>query len=251
MIVTDLDNTLVRRDNSISDYSVTVLKKCQSKGIKIVFATARSKKASSRFLERFTPDIFIGCGGALVTVGDEIIHCRDIPADISNRLIKECLNSPTIMSILATNEDVSLTNDRNELFNEDTAHYQYDDFSCDYKHRYLKISLVSTSQPEVNRIVANYPMLDLLRYTGEDLYRFANKDALKWNAVKATADYFNIATDTIIAFGDDINDLEMIAKCGSGVAVENAVKEVKNIADYICGSNDNDGVASWIEKHIF
>jgi len=38
--------------------------------------------------------------------------------------------------------------------------------------------------------------------------------------------------------------------CGIGVAVSNAVEEVKKAAKYICGSNDEDGVAKWIEEHI-
>jgi len=48
MIITDLDNTLLRSDKTISEYTIDVLKKCQSKGIKVAFATARSEQASLR-----------------------------------------------------------------------------------------------------------------------------------------------------------------------------------------------------------
>ena len=102
----------------------------------------------------------------------------------------------------------------------------------------------------MENIAHNYPMLDLLRYTGENLYRFANRSALKWNAVKAAAEYYGIDTVMVAAFGDDINDLEMIKNCGVGVAVENAVDDVKAAAGYICGANDNDGAAEWIEKNL-
>ena len=54
----------------------------------------------------------------------------------------------------------------------------------------------------------------------------------------------------LVAFGDDINDLEMVKNCGIGVAVENAIDDVKAAAKYICGTNDNDGVAKWLEEHI-
>ena len=93
-------------------------------------------------------------------------------------------------------------------------------------------------------------MLDLLHYKGEDLYRFANINAVKWKAIKAVSDFYNIDTNMFVAFGDDKNDLEMIKNCGIGIAVENAIDEVKNVAKYICETNNNDGVAKWLEKYI-
>lgn len=93
-------------------------------------------------------------------------------------------------------------------------------------------------------------MCDMLGYTDEDLYRFANRDAVKWNAIKSVAEYFNINTESFVAFGDDYNDLEMLKKCGIGVAVNNAIDIVRFAAKYICDSNDNDGVAKWIEEYV-
>ena len=250
MIVTDLDQTLLHTDKTISDYSVDILTKCREAGIKIAYATARSTQASSRFFERFMPDIFVGYGGALVLSGGEPIHRFDIPADISSSLIEECLSSPEISAILAINEAVALTNNRDELEVKDSSHYKYTDALLDYNYSYLKISVNSGSQNAVEKIAADYPMLDMLRYTGEDLYRFANRDALKWNALKAVAEHLNLSTSTFVVFGDDVNDLEMVENCGVGVAVANAIDEVKAVADYVCDTNDNDGVAKWLEENV-
>jgi len=250
MIITDLDQTLLRSEKYISEYTIDVLKKCRQKGIKIVFATARSTQSSSRFIEQFPPDIFVGYGGALVLVEDKVIQRFDIPADISNRLIYECLQESDISSVLAINESIAYTNERGLIEMTDSSHYQHYDFSNNDDLSYLKISLIAKNPNIVERIAVNYPMCDLLRYTGEDLYRFANRNAVKWNAIASIAEYYNVGTDDFISFGDDINDLEMIAKCGTGVAVENAVREVKSVANYICDTNDNDGVAKWIEKRI-
>ena len=250
MIVTDLDNTLLRSDKSISEYTIEVLKKCQARGIKVVFATARSTKSASRVLEQFAPDGFIGYGGSLVSAGSEVIHRIDIPADISSRIIKECLAAPEVTSVLAINESVALTNNREDLEIRDTAHYRYADFSIDYGHRYPKISLTATDPAAVKKIAAHYPMCGMLRYAGEDLYKFANRDANKWNAIKVIAAHYNISTDAIAAFGDDAIDLEMLTNCGMGMAVSNAIAEVKAVAGYICGSNDEDGVAGWLEGYV-
>jgi len=250
MIATDLDKTLLRSDAVISDYTLDILKKCQARDLVVVFATARSTQAAARILAQFTPDIFIGYGGALVSAEEKVIHRIDISADISNRIIKEALNTPEVVNVLAINESIALTNDVDELAEKDSSHYQYADFSNDYNYSYLKISLNAACQTAVEKIAENYPMLDMLRYTGENLYRFANRNAVKWNALKAAAEHYNISTDMIAAFGDDRNDLEMLEKCGIGIAVENAIDEVKAVANHVCGTNDNDGVAKWIEENI-
>jgi hypothetical protein len=54
----------------------------------------------------------------------------------------------------------------------------------------------------------------------------------------------------MIACGDGYNDLSMIVYAGLGVAMENAVQPVKEAADYVTYSNDNDGVAHVVEKFI-
>jgi hydroxymethylpyrimidine pyrophosphatase-like HAD family hydrolase len=77
-----------------------------------------------------------------------------------------------------------------------------------------------------------------------------NRDAVKWKAVKAIAEYYDCDTDTFVAFGDNINDLEMIQKCGTGIAVKNAISQVQSVAKYICETNDNDGAARWIAQHL-
>jgi Cof subfamily protein (haloacid dehalogenase superfamily) len=247
MVVTDLDNTLLRSDKYISDYTISVLSNCQAKNIKVVFATARSTQAASKFLDMFTPDIFIGYGGALTYANKKIINRFDIPADISFRLINDCLKEPEITSIFAINESAALTN-RLDTPDPESSHYKYADFTVKNNQSYLKISLTAVNPGIVGRIALKYPMCDMLRYSGEDLYRFANRNAVKWNAVKTVAGHYNINTDMIAAFGDDINDLEMLKYCGTGVAVANAVDEVKAAADYICDTNDDDGVAKWLEE---
>ena len=50
--------------------------------------------------------------------------------------------------------------------------------------------------------------------------------------------------------GDDYNDSGMLTLCGTGVAMGNAIAEVKAIADDVTLSNDDDGIAVWLKKNI-
>lgn len=66
--------------------------------------------------------------------------------------------------------------------------------------------------------------------------------------VKKLAEIHNIKMEEIMSFGDGLNDMPMIKMCGMGVAVENAISELKECADYVTKKNVEDGVAYAIEK---
>ena len=68
------------------------------------------------------------------------------------------------------------------------------------------------------------------------------------SAIPVIAEIFGVTCDEIVAFGDDMADLGMLSVCGLGVAVANAVPEIKAVADVVCGSNEEDGVAHYINE---
>ena len=53
-----------------------------------------------------------------------------------------------------------------------------------------------------------------------------------------------------MAFGDDLADMGMLKMCGIGVAMENAVDEVKAMADIVIGTNDEDGIAAFLQERF-
>lgn len=252
IIVTDLDGTLLRTDKTISPYTVEVLEKCRKNGIKVVFATARSAQAAARITALFKPDAFIGYGGALITDKQgKVISRACISAAVSRRLIKEFLSTSQIYSIYAINESTALTNNLDFIDSVgDYSHYKLCSFKEEMNMEFLKLSVDSTDKAVVEEIGTKYPMCDLLHYSGENLSRFASREAVKWNGIKKLAAYFSVRADDFIAFGDDTNDLEMLENCGMGIAVDNATAQVKAAAKNKCESNDNDGVAKWIEKEL-
>ena len=89
-----------------------------------------------------------------------------------------------------------------------------------------------------------------LRYRGENWYAFLPKDSGKIAAIKTLSEKCGISLADFAAFGDDLNDIGMLQICGTGVAVSNAVKEAADAADFITSSNDEDGVALWLEENI-
>lgn len=98
--------------------------------------------------------------------------------------------------------------------------------------------------------IANKNRCRLQSYRGENWYAFLLETAGKVQAIRELARLLNISLSDIAAFGDDKNDMEMLQICGTGVAVANAVSDVKNAADSVTRSNDEDGVAEWLAKNV-
>ena len=170
MIVTDLDGTLLNKNEEISKYTISVLEKCKEKGIKIVIATARSKLATEEIINLIKPDFSILSDGALIlNKDDEVIN--------------------------------------NELYSLDKLEKIDDEYMGNYESK-------------------------------------------KMNAINILSKSQDISLFEIAAFGDGENDIEMIKKCGIGIAMENSIHAVKRLSKGICGNNSEDGVAKWIKENI-
>jgi hydroxymethylpyrimidine pyrophosphatase-like HAD family hydrolase len=72
----------------------------------------------------------------------------------------------------------------------------------------------------------------------------------KSNALAHLVERWGYSIEQVVAFGDDINDVGMVAASGLGVAVENAVPEVIAVADHVTASNNADGVAAVLREFL-
>lgn len=85
--------------------------------------------------------------------------------------------------------------------------------------------------------------------SGPFLLEFVHKDLSKLEGVKKAAEKYGASLDEVVTFGNDNNDLEMLAGT-QGVAMANALPAIKAAAPYLTLSNRQDGVADFIEKYI-
>lgn len=248
MIVTDLDGTLLHTDKSISSYSQNVLARCREHGIRVVFATARPPRAVMDYLDDVTTDSVICHNGAEVFVE-------------SKRMLDFAIEFQTAKQTLLAIKD-ALVDPHLSIEMDDTLYANYDattdwpftvfvmtDFSDLPNAPAAKIIARIKSPADISRIDSLLPD-DLYVQMCEGKHGLVmSQAASKWNAIREVASYFGISISDVVAFGDDHNDIEMLANCGTGVAVANALDEAKAIADQVCVCNDDDGVAKWIDDH--
>lgn len=249
LIITDLDQTLLRSDKSISPYSLETIENCKTQGIRIAIATARSETAAKKYIDLINPDIIISNGGALVNCYGKTIYKCMLAANTSDKLIQQCLCNHHVSEITAETESDCYWNNKGIAKSSDYSHVIYYDFSIPLNCKTYKITVKIFDKNTALQLKSQFDecnMTAFTTFTGEHWYAFAHKYVTKMYAIKQLSHFLNITSDDIAAFGDGYNDIEMLACCGYGVAVSNAIDEVLKSANYFTESNDEDGVAKFI-----
>jgi len=251
MIICDLDRTLLRNDKTISEYTLNVLEKCRKMGILFGFATARTMPGSKLYEEITKPDIIITDCGALAVIKGEEVYKALIPINLANQVINTKLNHKEVGIITANAINGYYVSRVEETSHPNwklwkALHYDFSQgIDCDV-YKFASQIFDSSILEEIVQIA----QIRITRNHGEEWVMFTHKDATKYNGIAAIAKHLNMDTENIAAFGDDFSDIEMLKNCGIGVAMANAIDEAKEAADYICDSNDNDGVAKWLEENL-
>lgn len=243
LIVTDLDDTLLRRDKSISDYTVDVFRRIRERNVLIAFATARSYESSQKFRNVLNPDADIVTGGCLVFADMQLLRSYYLPEPQGSKLLAE-------LEAYKPNKRVSARSINKRYANIPVEGRICVTFQYPLADKLLHCSCRTNDDVFMQSIAARYPEFSFIRDSESDLYDINPKDATKLNGIKIIAKHFNILLSEVIAFGDSYNDTEMLRGCGIGVAMSNAIDECKAASKFMCGDCDNDGVARWLEENI-
>lgn len=248
LLLFDLDGTLLRDDKTISEKTLSAILMCRKQGMMIGVSTSRSRKNSMIFTDRLCPDVLICSGGAYVVCGDEYVHVIEFTNDEVMKLIADAR--------LICGQNVGITVDTldehywNKIVEEKNwGGSIYTDFS-DFKESSLKICIEIFNDVHAAALKELYPEYDFIRFSDGNWYKFTKKDATKENAILKLCEYCGIKTSEIMAFGDDYADIGMLSLCGKGVAMGNAIDEVKKIADVIIGSNEEDGITEFLTNFL-
>lgn len=268
LYVTDLDGTLLNTKSRINPYSLAVINHLVENGMLFTYATARSLVSASVVTQGLSTRIpIIAYNGAFIihpSTG-EILSSAYFQKDEVDKII-EVLDkfkiSPLVYSYVDGEEKVSwITEKENE-----GIRYYLDVRKGDKRFRPLKNpSLLFEGNPFYITCIGEHkdllPIYNIFsqddRYIcslHQELYRpeywceILPKKATKANAIAHLKKLWNC--DRIISFGDAVNDIPMFQISDECYAVRNAVDELKAIATGIIDSNDEDGVAKWLQAHV-
>ncbi|MBO5165218.1 MAG: Cof-type HAD-IIB family hydrolase [Lachnospiraceae bacterium] len=252
LLLFDLDGTLLDNEKNISKRTLAVLHACREKGILIGVSTSRGEQNSLTFLDELQPDILISSGGALVKKENTYIYKAEISPQETHQMIEAARK--------ICGDDCEITVDTV------TSHYWnykidpktqdktwgdsiYTDFA-DFNQPALKVCVEIFDSQKAEDLKATLSDYDCIRFSDGFWYKFTKSGITKEKAIHIICDACNIGLADITAFGDDFADIGMLKLCGVGVAMGNAIDEVKEIADIVIGRNDEDGIAEYVEKEV-
>ena len=263
LVAIDMDGTLLKKDKTISERTKNAIVSAREKGVTVVLATGRPIDGVSRYLEELNmytdKDYVLTYNGALIqkTKSKESVAKIGLKGEDFHYLNN--LSDKLGVHIHAFSEEKGLITPKNSKYTEVEAdinnieihEIDMDDISNDE----VMIKIMMIDEPEIlSEAIDKLPKEVYDKYTvvrsAPFFLEFLNKSVNKGVGVEMLAKHLGVKKEEVMTFGDAGNDLHMIEYAGLGIAMGNAFEEVKEAANYITDTNDNDGVAKAIEKFI-
>ncbi len=259
----DLDETLLSSDKHVCDLNKKALERARSQGIHTVIATGRPWFSFAHTLDEIKtkelPDEYSISlnGGAIVKNGTgEIVFLDGMEFSRINELFLKGLNYDVFMHVYTTDAVYgwNLDEDEREFLKGrlDIHELEEPDLSFLKDESFVKILFGRTDMNYLHAIENDMEgQLDDLdvSYSSNRYIEFNKKGVSKGTGLKHLARIYGLQISECAAVGDNLNDLSMIEQAGIGIAVGNALDEIKAAADWILEADHNHGaIAQAVEK---
>ena len=252
LVAVDLDGTLLRSDETLSSTTIKAIRLCKKNGVIFVITTSRSLPSLVQYADLLQPDAIISSGGARAWIGMNEVYRACFSPEKADKYISKCLTEPSVEYIRVTCENTDLTNNPSvPIGGIEYGHYEKTDFKRKIHEMVYKITIKSANIDAVQRLFRDDDQCRLITsYAGKHFHKLAHCSATKERALARVIDIMKINREEILSFGDDTSDINMLSFSGIGVAMGNSPIAVKAVANTVCDTNDNDGVARYLLEHF-
>lgn len=262
IVASDLDGTLLSPDHQLSDFSKQTLKELHSKGFTFVFATGRHHVDVARIREQAgIPAYMITSNGARVhNQNDELMYSKNIDPNLVQSIVNVIKNDEKIRIHIYENE--------NWLINQEDESIKK--FHKDSQFQYSLVDVDNVPDSGIAKLFFIYPDHEyLVQYEHQLIEQFGDRISVAFStpfclevmaegvskgaALEAVAKSIGSSLEKCIAFGDGMNDVEMLSMAGRGLVMETSHDKVKQALpeNEVIGSNKNNAVAHYLKEYLF
>lgn len=273
VIMMDVDGTLMNSDKKLTPETKETLIRAQEMGIKVILASGRPTSGLLALGEELQ---MTKHNGLFVSYnGSKVIDCETMQTLFNEALsvedgkaVLEHMKKFEARPMIDKGEYMYVNNVYNNIIQFNGGDFNVFDYESRGGNFLLceKEDLADFLDYEVNKILTTAdpeylkehyqemmePFKDTLNcmFTGPFYFEFTAKGIDKAKALDTVLKPMGYTQEQMIAFGDGMNDMSMVNYAGVGVAMDNAVQDLKDAADYITASNDEDGIAKALYKYI-
>ena len=279
----DLDGTMLNQYGIVTQRTKQAIERAQQRGIEVIIASGRPMDSIKAIAEEIKSEkYFISGNGAIIydIQNDEIIYENTLKKQKTLDIIKICeensiyYNIYTEKEIIAKNLQCNVLYYHKENLNKEEKNKTHIniveniyDYIVDRDEKVVKITICDNNQVIFNSIMRKLKEIEeievlevshmsrkIIRQGSVEVpieYFYTEISAQnvdKWNAIEFLKEKMQIKTEEIVAIGDNVNDKKMIENAGLGIAMGESTPVIKDVANQITGSNNEDGVAQALEN---
>lgn len=239
----DIDGTLVDYDKNIPSSTRDAIKLMQEKGIIVALSTGRPPFLYEYIREELGIDTYISFTGQHVVYKGEVIYEQPIESTIISSLYKDAMKKKIPMMLMSDKEMIANIEDHPHMIEGlETLKYDYPPVHDSFHETETIYQVLLFLEEQYDEtFLSLYHTCQFIRW-----HKYAC-DMLpgggsKIVGVRKVLEAAGISNQNAYAFGDGLNDLEMIKQIGTGIAMGNAVQPLKNLAKIVTTDVDDNGV---------
>ncbi|WP_045408634.1 Cof-type HAD-IIB family hydrolase [Vibrio jasicida] len=261
IVASDLDGTLLAPNHQLSAYSKETLKALHEQGYTFVFATGRHHVdvASIRRTVGIPAYMITSNGARVHDQNDQEMYSQNVPEDLVQPVIDTIKTDPEILIHMYQNDDWLLNKDDEQLrdFHEEFTYKLYDQDNAP-ADGIAKVFFTHPAQDHEHLVTFETKLREQfgdrlnIAFSTPWCLEVMSAGVSKGDALKAVAESIGLTLENTIAFGDGMNDVEMLSMSGKGLVMgtshEKVMKALPN--NEVIGSNADDAVAHYLQDHL-
>lgn len=263
----DIDGTLVTQGNQIPETTVQAIEQLKRNGIQPVLATGRPPLLITDIAEKLNINSYISMNGQYIVYEGEVIESNPLSMNLVDQLVNFA-NQREDGVILCTESEL-IINSRLSINTKSWylkllkyfAHFIPKKIEIKFREKAMKKKIKKSDYEEKKIYMLNLNVdqeaekdyvknFESVNFTRANEYNMdvINKGVSKAKAIEKLLNHLDIEAKDTVAFGDGLNDLEMIEFVGTGIAMENGFEELKEAADFVTSSVFNDGIKKALKR---
>jgi Cof subfamily protein (haloacid dehalogenase superfamily) len=257
LVVTDIDGTLLNSRHELSKDFYPIFRQMKTKGLLFSAASGRQFfNLLNRFQDIQEEVIFIAENGSYVVYKGEDLLVQAMENDLTKEQLLEARKIPDTYIVLCGKKKAYVESENPAFISKVKLYYDkfevVEDLLNVENEQFLKIAICDFAGSEGNSYTYFRKEQEYLqvKVSGDIWLDISHKLANKGRAIELIQKKFNVTIDETIAFGDYLNDLEMMHQAYFSFAVKNAHPDIKKAARFMAKSNDEDGVMEVLRKML-